>query len=53
MKAAHVAVVSVSCRKSGSPVFVGPRIPDFLSRVVALNKFVRLSLRESHIRGRG
>jgi hypothetical protein len=36
-----------------SPVIFGPRIPDFLSRVVALSKFMRLSLRENRIRGRG
>jgi hypothetical protein len=31
----------------------GPRIPDFLSRLVALSNFMRLSLRESRIRGHG
>jgi hypothetical protein len=29
----------------------GPRIPDFLSRLVALSDFMRLSLRESRTRG--
>jgi hypothetical protein len=42
--------------KSGrwaSSVFIGPRIPDFLSRLVALSNVVRLSLGESRMRGRG
>jgi hypothetical protein len=30
----------------------GPRIPDFLSRLVASSKALRLSLRESRMRGR-
>jgi hypothetical protein len=34
------------------PSFFGPRIPDFLSRLVALSNFMRLSLRESRMRGR-
>jgi hypothetical protein len=36
-----------------SPIVFGPRIPDFLLRLVALSNFVRLSLRESRMRGRG
>src|SRR5277367_6937433 len=40
-------------RESGSPIVFGPRIPDFLSRLVALSNFMRLSLRESRIRGCG
>jgi IS30 family transposase len=42
--------------KSGrwaSPAFFGPRIPDFLSRLVALSNVVRLSLGESRMRSRG
>jgi hypothetical protein len=35
------------------PVFLSPRIPDFLSSLVALSNFMRLSLRETRIRGRG
>jgi hypothetical protein len=34
------------------PFFPNPRIPDFLSGLVALSNFMRLSLRESRIRGR-
>ena len=33
-----------------SPLVLGPRIPDFLSRLVTLSNFMRLSLRESRIR---
>src|SRR3984957_824016 len=33
-----------------SPLVFGPRIPDFLSRLVTLSNFMRLSLRESRIR---
>src|ERR1700678_1792016 len=33
-----------------SPIVFVPRIPDFLSRFVALSKFMRLSLRESRTR---
>jgi hypothetical protein len=36
----------------GRPVFIDPRIPDFLSGLLALSYFMRLSLRESRIRGR-
>jgi hypothetical protein len=32
------------------PVLLNPRIPDFLSRFVALINFMRLSLREPHAR---
>jgi hypothetical protein len=32
-----------------SPIFFGPRIPDFLSRSVAVGNFMRLSLRESRM----
>ena len=35
------------------PIFFGPRIPDFLSTLVASSKTLRLSLRESRMRGRG
>jgi hypothetical protein len=35
-----------------SPIVFGPRIPDFLSKLAALSNFLRLSLRESRIRGR-
>ena len=35
------------------PIFFVPRIPDFLSKLVALSNFMRLSLRESRMRGRG
>jgi hypothetical protein len=34
-----------------SPVFLNRRIPDFLSRLVALSDFRRLSFRESRIHG--
>jgi hypothetical protein len=33
------------------PVFFGPRTPDFLSRLVALSNFIRLSLMKSRTRG--
>jgi hypothetical protein len=33
-----------------SPIVFGSRIPDFLSRFVALSKFMRLSLGESRTR---
>jgi hypothetical protein len=36
-----------------SPIVFGPRIPDFLSRLMALSNIMRLSLRESRMRGRG
>jgi hypothetical protein len=35
-----------------SPIVFGPRIPDFLARLVVLSKTMRLSLRESRKRGR-
>jgi hypothetical protein len=38
-------------KQSKKGVFV-PRIPDFLSRFVALSNFLRLSLRGSRTRGR-
>jgi hypothetical protein len=36
-----------------SPIVFGPRIPDFLSRLVALSETMRLSLGESRIPIRG
>ena len=47
------AVVRKEGYRRASPIVFGPRIPDFLSRFVALSNFMRLSLRESRIRDPG